>query len=40
MREYKMWIGGKWVSAASGKTLTEVNPATGEKIARVLPDAL
>jgi acyl-CoA reductase-like NAD-dependent aldehyde dehydrogenase len=35
MREYKMWIGGKWVSAASGKTLTTVNPATEEEIAHI-----
>lgn len=35
MREYKMWIGGEWVSAASGKTLTTVNPSTGEEIARI-----
>jgi acyl-CoA reductase-like NAD-dependent aldehyde dehydrogenase len=35
MREFKMWIGGKWVSAASGQTLTTVNPATGKEIARI-----
>jgi acyl-CoA reductase-like NAD-dependent aldehyde dehydrogenase len=35
MREYKMWIGGKWLSAASGKTLVTVNPATEEEIARI-----
>jgi acyl-CoA reductase-like NAD-dependent aldehyde dehydrogenase len=35
MREHKMWIDGKWLSAASGKTLTTVNPATGEEIARI-----
>jgi acyl-CoA reductase-like NAD-dependent aldehyde dehydrogenase len=36
MREYsKMWIGGNWLNAASGKSLTEVNPATEEEIARI-----
>jgi phenylacetaldehyde dehydrogenase len=35
MQDYKMWIGGKWVNAESGKTYTAVNPATGEKIARI-----
>ncbi len=35
MREHKMWIGGKWVSAASGKTMVTVNPATEEEIARI-----
>ncbi len=32
MKEYKMWIGGKWVKAESGKTFTTVNPATEEVI--------
>ncbi|MGD9393404.1 MAG: aldehyde dehydrogenase family protein [Dehalococcoidia bacterium] len=35
MQDYKMWIGGKWVNAESGKTYTAVNPATGEEIARI-----
>ncbi len=35
MQDYKMWIDGKWVEAASGKTYTVVNPATEEEIARV-----
>jgi acyl-CoA reductase-like NAD-dependent aldehyde dehydrogenase len=35
MREHKMWIDGKWLSAASGKTLTTVNPSTEEEIARI-----
>jgi acyl-CoA reductase-like NAD-dependent aldehyde dehydrogenase len=36
-----MWIGGEWIDAASGKTYAEVNPATGEEIARVpLGDAM
>ena len=30
-----MWIGGHWLSAASGQTFTTVNPATGAEIARV-----
>jgi acyl-CoA reductase-like NAD-dependent aldehyde dehydrogenase len=35
MKNYKMFIGGQWVNAASGKTYTAVNPATGEEIARI-----
>jgi phenylacetaldehyde dehydrogenase len=31
----KLLIGGKWVEAASGKTFTTVNPATGEPLAEV-----
>src|SRR5262245_677432 len=31
----KMFIGGKWVDSASGKTFTTVNPATGETICNV-----
>ena len=31
----KMLIGGKWVAAASGKTFTTVNPATGDHLADV-----
>ncbi len=35
MQEYKMYIGGKWVDAVSGKTLTTINPATEEPVAVV-----
>jgi betaine-aldehyde dehydrogenase len=35
MKTYKMWIGGKWVEAKSGKTFPVINPATGEEFARV-----
>ena len=35
MKNYKMWIDGKWVDADSGKTFTVVNPATEEEIAEV-----
>jgi len=35
MSKYKMWIGGEWVDANSGKTYTAVNPATGEDIAQI-----
>jgi acyl-CoA reductase-like NAD-dependent aldehyde dehydrogenase len=35
MQKYKMWIGGKWVTASTGKTFDTFNPATGEKIAQV-----
>ena len=31
----KMYIGGKWVPASSGRTLPIVNPATGEKLTEV-----
>jgi aldehyde dehydrogenase (NAD+) len=34
MKDWKMWIDGKWVDSASGKTYEIFNPATGEKIAR------
>ena len=32
MKSYKMFIGGKWVDAVSGKTFPTVNPATEEEI--------
>ena len=35
MQNYRMWIGGEWVEAESGKTFPAYNPATGEEIARV-----
>jgi len=35
MEKLKMWIGGKFVEADSGKTFTTHNPATGEVIAEV-----
>ncbi|MBN1192018.1 MAG: aldehyde dehydrogenase [Dehalococcoidales bacterium] len=35
MEKFKMWIDGKLVDAASGKTYSVVNPATEEKIAEV-----
>jgi acyl-CoA reductase-like NAD-dependent aldehyde dehydrogenase len=35
MENFKMWIDGKLVDAASGKTYTVVNPATEEEIAQV-----
>ena len=34
-RRHKMFIGGKFVEAASGKTFPSYNPATGEVLARV-----
>src|SRR5690606_27091330 len=34
----RMFIGGQWVEARSGKTLPVYDPSTGEEIARV-PDA-
>jgi acyl-CoA reductase-like NAD-dependent aldehyde dehydrogenase len=35
VKEYKLFIGGKFVDAASGKTFSSVNPATGAKLAEV-----
>lgn len=35
MSQYKMWIGGKWVDAESGKTYPVFNPATEMEIAQV-----
>ena len=34
-REHKILIGGKWVTAASGKTFASFNPATGEVLSNV-----
>ncbi|MGH9782484.1 MAG: aldehyde dehydrogenase family protein, partial [Candidatus Acidiferrales bacterium] len=31
----KLLIGGKWVDAASGKTYSTVNPATGETLTQI-----
>ncbi|MBN2339172.1 MAG: aldehyde dehydrogenase [Acidobacteria bacterium] len=40
MQNPKMFIGGEWVDALSGKTFTTLNPSTGEEIGRVpLADA-
>lgn len=35
VKEYKLFIGGKFIDAASGKTFTSVNPATGAKLAEI-----
>jgi len=35
MDRKKMWIGGKWVDASSGKTYGVVNPSTEEQIAQI-----
>jgi acyl-CoA reductase-like NAD-dependent aldehyde dehydrogenase len=35
MKQYKMWIDGKWVDAESGKTYPVFNPATEEIIAQL-----
>ena len=34
-KKYKMYIGGKWVDAANGKTFEDMNPYTGEVYAHV-----
>ena len=35
METFRMWIGGEWVDADSGKTFRTYNPATGEAVAEV-----
>jgi acyl-CoA reductase-like NAD-dependent aldehyde dehydrogenase len=35
MEKYRMWIGGEWVDADSGKTMLTYNPANGEIVAEV-----
>src|SRR5207247_2737608 len=35
----KLFIGGRWVEAASGKTFDTIDPATGEVLARVAEGA-
>src|SRR5271157_3199154 len=35
MSDYKMWIGGKWSGAHSGKTYPVFNPSTGDEIAQI-----
>ena len=35
METKKMWIGGKWVEAESGKTFAVLNPSTEEELGRV-----
>ena len=35
MKQYKMWIGGKWVDAESGETYPVFNPATEAEITQV-----
>src|SRR5260370_16412146 len=34
-QQQPLFIGGKWVSSASGKTFPTLNPATGETICQV-----
>ena len=35
MAQHKMWIGGDWVEAESGKTYPVYNPATEEEIGQI-----
>src|SRR5256885_16480921 len=35
----KLFIGGRWMEAASGKTFETIDPATGEVLARVAEGA-
>jgi acyl-CoA reductase-like NAD-dependent aldehyde dehydrogenase len=32
MQNHKMYIGGSWVDAESGKTFATINPSTGEEL--------
>ena len=34
-KTYQMFIGGKWVEAADGKTFEDMNPYTGEVYAHL-----
>jgi len=34
MKEYRMYIGGKWVKSSSGKTFESFNPATGKSLGK------
>lgn len=38
LKQYQMYIGGKWVDAQDGKSFESINPATGESWA-VIPEA-
>jgi len=31
MKQYKMWVEGKWIEAMSGKTYPVYNPAQGKR---------
>ncbi len=33
-KTHEMFIGGNWVKSSSGETVEDINPATGEVIAR------
>jgi len=35
LREYKLFVGGEWVDAASGETFETTNPSDGRRVARV-----
>ncbi len=35
MRSYQLLIGGRFAEAASGKTFDDLNPSTGEILAKV-----
>ena len=35
LEEYGHFIDGKWVGGASGKTISQVNPATGQPLANI-----
>jgi acyl-CoA reductase-like NAD-dependent aldehyde dehydrogenase len=35
MKNYQMWIGGKWMNAGPGKTIPVINPSNEEVIASI-----
>ena len=35
MKEYKLYINGKWIETTSGKIINDINPADGTTFARV-----
>ena len=37
--EYRNWIGGRWVNAASGKTFEDRNPAHRDEVVGVFPSS-
>ncbi|TGM05236.1 gamma-aminobutyraldehyde dehydrogenase [Leptospira jelokensis] len=36
MKQYKLWIDGKWTNSSGGKTMGIEDPATGKQIAKVI----
>lgn len=36
MKQFKLWIDGKWTNTSGGKLMDIEDPATGKKIAKVI----